>query len=360
MAQAPGTQDLTGELIELPAALPAGYVRLDQMTYHDNVGGFERRGICEVRIYGSEIIPPEFAITNLNRYTPAPLSTGSTYYLDRSYTITSMPAHLQGRLGIKTRNDDKHETDEVWLTFDINREADIYVAYNDDATALPNWMDDYADTGERILTTDPNTDFDLYKKRFGAGGIVLGANNAPGAQDTGSNYIVLAAVVDSSLPGKPGDPDPAYQETGVDLQVQPSWSAAAEATSYDVYFGTPEDDPLPYLGNQTQTTFSPPSLDIATVYYWRINAVNENGTTPGDLWSFRTIVLPDFDGDNDVDQEDFGRFQRCLSGSGVPENDPACDRARLDGDTDVDDDDLDILHGCLSGPNVPVDPNCTD
>lgn len=71
-------------------------------------------------------------------------------------------------------------------------------------------------------------------------------------------------------------------------------------------------------------------------------------------------VSPDFNGDGDVDQADFGHFQACLSGSGAAQNAPECLDAHLDGDGDVDRDDFAILCACLSGTNVPADPACDD
>jgi hypothetical protein len=66
----------------------------------------------------------------------------------------------------------------------------------------------------------------------------------------------------------------------------------------------------------------------------------------------------DFDIDHDVDQSDFGRFQACLSGPGVPQLDLACDGADLDNDDDVDKDDFALFRGCLSGPDVEADTLC--
>lgn len=66
----------------------------------------------------------------------------------------------------------------------------------------------------------------------------------------------------------------------------------------------------------------------------------------------------DFDRDGDVDMDDFGWFQECMTGDLVPQNDPFCLDARTDGDTDVDDDDLNAFLGCLSGANVLADPDC--
>jgi hypothetical protein len=64
------------------------------------------------------------------------------------------------------------------------------------------------------------------------------------------------------------------------------------------------------------------------------------------------------DDDGDVDLEDYGRFQACLTGPSVPQNDPACEDALLDPGSYVDQTDLDIFLGCLAGANIPADPDC--
>jgi len=68
----------------------------------------------------------------------------------------------------------------------------------------------------------------------------------------------------------------------------------------------------------------------------------------------------DFDDDLDVDQEDFGHFQACMTGLAVPVSDSNCLDANLDGDSDVDQYDFGIFQGCMSGANVPADPACDD
>ena len=56
-----------------------------------------------------------------------------------------------------------------------------------------------------------------------------------------------------------------------------------------MYFGTnPNPGPSEFQGNQTDTTFTPGYLDKLTDYYWRIDEVNEGGTTTGVVWSFKT------------------------------------------------------------------------
>jgi len=76
-----------------------------------------------------------------------------------------------------------------------------------------------------------------------------------------------------------------------------------------------------------------------------------------DLFDIRPIP-GDLDGDGDVDQEDFGRLQRCLTGDGIPQDQPDCDVADIDGDGDVDSEDVGFLIQCFSGPDEPADPEC--
>jgi hypothetical protein len=76
----------------------------------------------------------------------------------------------------------------------------------------------------------------------------------------------------------------------------------------------------------------------------------------------RGLVLryhADFDCDGDVDQDDFGTFQACITGpaNGPPAGD--CDGADFDSDNDVDQADFGLLQRCFSDPNDPVDPSCT-
>jgi alpha-glucosidase len=71
-------------------------------------------------------------------------------------------------------------------------------------------------------------------------------------------------------------------------------------------------------------------------------------------------VPGDFDRDGDVDQEDFGEFQACLSGPGAAQDDPDCGPARMDGDTDVDGEDLARFVTCMSGAGVVGEPDCAD
>jgi len=69
-------------------------------------------------------------------------------------------------------------------------------------------------------------------------------------------------------------------------------------------------------------------------------------------------VSPDFNHDGDVDQEDFGHLQACLSGGAAYPT--GCGNADLDGNGFVDNADCIIFQRCLSGENVIADGTCDD
>jgi hypothetical protein len=83
------------------------------------------------------------------------------------------------------------------------------------------------------------------------------------------------------------------------------------------------------------------------------------GTISGTAVLSGSAPLPapgDFDGDADVDLEDFLYFQGCFNGPNHPPSQVGCEEADLDGDTDVDLADFLIFQGCFNGPNRP--PAC--
>ncbi|MCA9255057.1 MAG: hypothetical protein KDA33_05440, partial [Phycisphaerales bacterium] len=93
-----------------------------------------------------------------------------------------------------------------------------------------------------------------------------------------------------------GSPSPFSGATNTSQSPTLTWSAATNAESYDVYFGTNMTDVLnatngssEFQGNQTTRTFSPGMLAAGTTYYWRIDPKNDVGTTEGAVWSFTTM-----------------------------------------------------------------------
>jgi len=97
----------------------------------------------------------------------------------------------------------------------------------------------------------------------------------------------------TSVPSKATNPSPSNGNTNQSLTVGLSWSNGGGATSYNVYFGTDNTpDSGEFKGNQPGKTYNPGTLSYNTTYYWRIDAMNSNGTTTGDVWSFMTEAAP--------------------------------------------------------------------
>ena len=96
---------------------------------------------------------------------------------------------------------------------------------------------------------------------------------------------------------------------------------------------------------------------------------NTHGTYGGDNTTcgtnnancdFCPPVFGDATYDGAVDMEDFGYFQRCLTGPGPFTLSAECTCFDRTNDGDVDADDLVFFNGCASGPAIPADPDCAN
>ncbi len=93
-------------------------------------------------------------------------------------------------------------------------------------------------------------------------------------------------------PDKPVNPTPTDAAGDIVLGTgQVSWDDGGGADTYDVYFGPTGDITLRSF-DQAGTTWDIPLevLFYDSGYEWRIDAVNAQGTTTGDTWTFDTLV----------------------------------------------------------------------
>ena len=77
------------------------------------------------------------------------------------------------------------------------------------------------------------------------------------------------------------------------LDVYLTWVKPPMARSYDVYFGTSAGSIALVSNDQTARVKELPGLALDSTYYFRIDAVNEFGTTTGDVCSFSTWSADD-------------------------------------------------------------------
>ena len=130
------------------------------------------------------------------------IAEGDKQYVDRNYTFSSL-GDCAGMYYIRTANDDKEQSGDSFLSFDINSGATVLVAYRH-GSDLPPWLSSWSRTGDQVCGDGCS---DVYEKDFNAGTVDLGANKPGGAAnmysvfiDTGGNAAIFAAyTVESAL-----------------------------------------------------------------------------------------------------------------------------------------------------------------
>jgi len=129
----------------------------------------------------------------------------------------------------------------------------------------------------------------------------------PDGLDTGKTYYWRIDEVEADSTINKGDvwsftvppkiahnPNPADGTEFIDPNTDISWTPGLGSKLHHVYFGESFDDVNAstldtYKGPISDTTFSPGTLALDKVYYWRVDEFALTGTYTGDIWSFRTI-----------------------------------------------------------------------
>jgi len=88
------------------------------------------------------------------------------------------------------------------------------------------------------------------------------------------------------VPGTPSNPNPPDSAGNVSMSPTLTWTSA-NATSYDVKFGTTNPPPTVSTG-QAAASYSATGLISGHIYFWQIVAKNSSGSTTGPIWAFTT------------------------------------------------------------------------
>jgi len=112
--------------------------------------------------------------------------------------------------------------------------------------------------------------------------------------DTDPNSPWKGNVWSFSIPPRTAyNPDPADGVKFVDQNVELNWTAGFGAKLHHLYFGDNFDD----VNNATAgfptafNSYTPGTLELEKVYYWRVDEFDGIATYKGDVWSFSTIPI---------------------------------------------------------------------
>ena len=96
-------------------------------------------------------------------------------------------------------------------------------------------------------------------------------------------------------PAKVSIVSPANGAVNQQLDVYLSWAKPSMARRYDVYFGATAETIALVSAGQTARVKELPGLALDSTYYFRIDSVNDLGTTAGDVCSFSTWASDDIE-----------------------------------------------------------------
>ncbi len=138
-----------------------------------------------------------------------------------------------------------------------------------------------------------------------------------------------------ATPGAVGNPQPSNGATDVQMNAKLNWTAADNAASHELYFGTDKDavnsataTSPEYVGARAlgSESYDPGKLAWDSAYYWRVDEVYPAETVKGLVWSFATadfISVDDFESYNDIDPPDPASnriFDKWIDGFGTTDN----------------------------------------
>ncbi len=236
--------------------------------------------------------PPSIELNGTDGYCSSYVDVGDQYYTDREYIITELPEPLKNCLWIKTKNSDKYLTDDDYIQFQLKRDATIYIAYDNRASAVPHWLSSgFEQTQYTIVTSDEYCNLNVWKGQFAAGDVTLGANLATGAEGVLTNFSVLIDIPLQTL-------DPRNNKAGIGIDLAFSWEPLGNFGNYDLQISDNQDmsSPLYNIADIINPRYYLNELDYDKDYYWRVKAHNRSDDN---AWSqkqkFHTMTEPPVD-----------------------------------------------------------------
>lgn len=225
-------------------------------------------------------------ITNLvpSKYEVTSFDVGTRTFVDRTYTIQTMPDKYRGYRGIQTANDDKDKT-TLDFHFTISHAAEIYVVLRSSLSPIPGGaLDGFRYTGDVIYTSDLNPAYNVWRKTYPAGVVSLGPK--PGAGNNESMYFVLLRAADAEAPSVPTDVEAAYQSSS---SICITWAASTDnvgVVGYRVYRNGV------FVGAAAGTDYTDGGLTPGTTYSYTVAAFDGSGNLSAQSNSSVQATIP--------------------------------------------------------------------
>ncbi|MHC4519040.1 MAG: hypothetical protein ACYTAS_10655 [Planctomycetota bacterium] len=186
---------------------------------------------------------------------------------------------------------------ELVLGFGIKNATIEYSINGTEWTALGDF--DFAQaTATATYTANTTVDFGGVAAKY----VRLTINSGQGMM----GQYGLSEVRLMYIPAVAREPEPANGAVDIAVDADLSWRAGREAVSHEVYL-SPDPNALELVDTTGATTADPGALELAAIYYWRVDEVNEAeaiSTWEGAVWSFSTeayLVVEDFESYDDED-----------------------------------------------------------
>ena len=121
-------------------------------------------------------------------------------------------------------------------------------------------------------------------------------------------------------PVSPREPMPANAASDIALDVDLDWRDGREVAVHEVYFSSDRaavEDGSALADTTAESRYSVSGLDLGTIYYWKVNEVNEAADPAvwaGDIWSFSTQEFFLVEGFEDYDDDANRIYETWLDG----------------------------------------------
>lgn len=190
----PGVASVTGGQV---TAISPGIATITVTTRDGN-----KKDQCTITVtpaLGGTPLVSDLTVSNGKDYEWSTLSGDSKMYIDRNYKFRSIPAHLDGQQVLLTANNDKSsEANQDLVTFRVNKDVIVYVAYTNINTTLTNqWLttaNGWIPGNQTLSTSLPKDEATRYLKHksFKSGATVrLQGNGSTSSASSMYNVIVV-------------------------------------------------------------------------------------------------------------------------------------------------------------------------